>query len=131
MEDLRDEIAAKEAPRGAVEGGVDVVLVARDELADEGAGGRSAKMAPFWTRDLWARVWLAMKMKGLKLMRRVMMGPYLAWCLRRMGSTSEDLRRSNRKLPRMGMVKGPGGSLLFLETLGLMRRLRRALRCRE
>ena len=24
------------------------------------------------------------------------------------------------------MVKGPGGSLLFLETLGLMRRLRRA-----
>ena len=38
MKDLRDEIAAKEAPRGAVEGGVDVVLVARDELADEGGG---------------------------------------------------------------------------------------------
>ena len=38
MEDLRDEIAVKEAPRGAVEGGVDVVLVARDELVDEEGG---------------------------------------------------------------------------------------------
>ena len=38
MEDFRDEIAAKEVPRGVVEGGANVVLVARDELADEEGG---------------------------------------------------------------------------------------------
>ena len=95
------------------------------------AGGRFVKMAPFRTRDLWARVWLAMKMKGLKLMRSAMMGLYLAWCLQRMGPTSEDLQRSIRKLPRMGRVKGQrrcfgvqliegfslGGILLWLKCL--------------
>jgi hypothetical protein len=40
---------------------------------------------------------------------------------------SEDLR-SHRKLPRMGMVKGPGGSCWVLELfLGMIRRLRMAV----
>ena len=38
MEDLRDEIAAEESPRGAVEGSADVVLISGDDLVDEGGG---------------------------------------------------------------------------------------------
>ena len=76
-------------------------------------GGRSAKMAPFWTRAWCAIERLDIKIAGLGPMRRVTMGPYLAWRLRRMGSSSEKGLRSHRRLPRIGMVNGPGGSFLL------------------
>lgn len=45
-----------------------------------------------------------------------------------MTSRSEEDLRSHSKLPRMGTVKGPGGSCCVLEVfLGMIRRLRRAV----
>ena len=76
-------------------------------------GGRSAKTAPFWTRAWCAIERLDIKIAGREPMRRVTMGPYLAWRLRRMGSSSEKGLSNYRRLPRIGMVNGPGGSFLL------------------
>jgi hypothetical protein len=94
-------------------------------------GGRSAKMAPFWTRAWCAIERLDIKIAGLEPMRRVTMGPYLAWRLRRMGSISEKGLRSHRRLPRIGMVNGPGGSFLLELELEFRRNLRMAETQRE
>ena len=69
-----------------------------------------------------------MKMAKRGPMRRVTMCPYLAWRLRRISSSSNNGWRSHKKLPSMGMAKGPGGSFFLLE---LQRRLRVAKMQRE
>ena len=81
-----------------------------------GAGGRSAKTAPFWTRAWWTRDLVEMKMVGREPIRRVMMGPYLACRSGRTDSSSENDFRSHRKFPMNGTVMGPGGSLFFGKT---------------
>ncbi|XAR51543.1 hypothetical protein NMG60_11006197 [Bertholletia excelsa] len=88
--------------------------------------GRSENTAPFWTRARWATSWLAMKIAGRDPIWRVTMGPYLARRFRRIGSISKNDFRSQRKLPMMGKVKGPGGRFL-LDDAEEMIRLRRAL----
>ena len=81
-------------------------------LLTDRAGGRSAKRAPFWTRILWAIERSAMKTVGLEPMRRVRTGPYLATKLRRRDSIWREDLRSHRKLVRMGIEGGPGGSFV-------------------
>lgn len=49
-------------------------------------------------------------MDGRETMFRAMMGPNLAWRLRRIGSISELILRIHRNWLRMGTEKGPGGS---------------------
>ena len=75
--------------------------------------GRSEKMEPFWIRAWWARVLSAINMAGRDPMRRVTMGPYLAWRVRRIGS-SFKVFRSHRMFEMIGMWVGPGGVVMVL-----------------
>ena len=59
-------------------------------------------------------------MAGQEPIGRVMMGPYLAVRVRRIGSISEMGLRSHSKLPTKGIAFGPGGRLSF----GKMKSLR-------
>ena len=76
--------------------------------------GRSEKREPFWIRAWWARVLSAMKMTRWEPIGRVTMGPYLVWRFRRIGSSSEKVFRSHRKLVMTGMLGGPGGVVMVL-----------------
>lgn len=82
-----------------------ILLTARTE-------GRSEKMAPFWTRALWAMDRSVMMMIGDVPIWRVIMGPYLAMKLRIIDSSSRGECRSHKKAVRIENVNGPGGSLL-------------------
>lgn len=52
-----------------------------------------------------------MKMRVPGPIRKVRIGPYFEWSLRRWGSRSKKELDSHRRLPKMGTVGGPGGSL--------------------
>ncbi|KAM1070149.1 hypothetical protein ACFX2A_001907 [Malus domestica] len=94
------------------------------------ARGRSANTAPFWIKAWWARERSATKTVEREPMRREMMGPYSAWSLRIIGSSSEaDLRR-NKKPSMMGKKRGPGGRLGLEMEVGRNRE-RRGLRRKE
>lgn len=114
MEDLSGEVAAEEPPSGAIDGGVDVMLIrAGESVGGGGALGRSAKTTPCWIKAWWARELAEMKMEGREPIWRVTMGPYLAWRVRRIGSSSEKDLRSQSRLPTTGTVLGPGGRFSF------------------
>lgn len=77
-----------------------------------GAGGRSEKTAPFWTKALYARERSVTKITRREPKWRVTMGPNFLRRLRRMASISEVDLRSHSKFPIMGRVGGPGGRCL-------------------
>ncbi|GAU48662.1 hypothetical protein TSUD_189170 [Trifolium subterraneum] len=64
--------------------------------------GRSANMAPFWIKALWARKRSDMETWGLNQKWNEMIGPCLAWRLRRIGWSSENDFRSQKMSEMIG-----------------------------
>lgn len=79
-------------------------------LSRKRAFGRSAKMAPFWTKALWTREQSDIDMLGVDQKWNEMIGPCLAWRLRRIGSSCGNDFRSHRISEMKGKWNGPGGS---------------------
>ena len=84
-------------------------------ILEAGRGlGRSEKTVPFWTRAVWARVRSRMKMAGREPTQRVTIGPYFAWRVWRICSSSKNYFLSHWMLVMIGMCDGPGGVLMDL-----------------
>jgi hypothetical protein len=88
--------------------------------------GRSEKIEPLWIKALWARKRSDIEMWGVDQNLNEMIGPFLAWKLRRIGSSCENDFRSHRMSEIIGTWKGSGGSgMEWRDIFLLIKRIKR------